>query len=63
MKAIKYPKVDKLPTNAKSVNTYAEESGFKAPYIYIKYERAKKGETSVNYKIVNYQGFNFVIPE
>lgn len=65
MKAIKYDKVDVLPDNAVKVSIYAEMIGQKnPPYICVMYDRYLKGKgVYPNYKIVNWQGFNFVIPE
>ena len=61
MRAFKYPKVDKFPKNAKTVAMYAEENNIAHHYVYVKYERAQLGKTTVNYKIVNYQGINWVV--
>ena len=65
MKAIKYTKVDTLPANAQKVSIYAETIGQKNPaYISVMYDRYLSGKGSYpGYKIVNWQGFNFVIPD
>lgn len=65
MKAIKYEKVNELPANAVKVSTYAEMIGqSNPPYICVMYDRylANKG-SNPGYTIVNWQGFNFVIPQ
>jgi len=62
----KYPKVDELPDGAMMLSIYAKQMGYKqAAYVCVKFDRYKKGETpnSPGYKIVNWQGFNFVIPD
>jgi hypothetical protein len=67
MKAVKYDKVDKLPKNAVSVTKYAESIKQKnPPYICVMYDRYLKDPVKYAkpaYKIVNWQGFNFVIPD
>jgi hypothetical protein len=65
MKAVKYDKVDKLPRKALKVSAYAEQIGQKnPPYICVMFDRWKEGKgTYPGYKIVNWQGFNFVIPD
>jgi len=65
MKAIKYTKVDSLPDNALKVSAYAELIGQKnPPYICVMYDRYLAGKGSKPaFKIVNWQGYNFVIPE
>lgn len=65
MKAIKYTKVDSLPDNAVKVSTYAERIGQKnPPYICVMYDRFLNGTgKNPGFKIVNWQGFNFVIPD
>jgi hypothetical protein len=65
MKAIKYTKVDKIPDNAVKVSIYAEQIGQQNPaYICVRYDRYLSGKGSKPpYEIVNWQGFNFVIPE
>jgi hypothetical protein len=60
-KANKYPKVEELPQGAKPVSMFADEKGYKVPYIYIKYERSKQGKAKVNYNIINFQGINFIV--
>ena len=65
MKAIKYDKVDNLPANAVKVSIYAEQINQKnPPYICVMYDRYLAGKGSKPpYKIVNWQGYNFVIPD
>lgn len=65
MKAIKYDKVDVLPSNAVKISVYAESINQKnPPYICVMYDRWKNGNGAYpGYKIVNWQGFNFVIPD
>lgn len=65
MKAIKYDKVKELPENAVKVSMYAESINQRNPaYICVAYDRYldNKG-TYPGYKIVNWQGINFVIPD
>lgn len=65
MKAKKYDKVEELPANAVKVSKYAEMIGqSNPPYISVMYDRYVNGKGSYpGYKIVNWQGFNFVIPD
>lgn len=65
MKATKYEKVKEIPPNAVKVSNYAEQVGqANPPYICIAYDRYLAGNgTYPGYKIVNWQGFNFVIPD
>lgn len=65
MKATKYDKIEKLPAKAKKVSLYAEEIGQRNPaYVCIVYDRYLSGKgTKPPYKIVNWQGSNFVVPE
>lgn len=65
MKAVKYPKVDTIPSNAVKVSEYAKQTAqAHPPYICVMYDRYLAGKGSYpNYKIVNWQGFNFVIPD
>lgn len=62
--ATKYPEVDKLPSKAQRVKTFADAQGWAVGYVYVKYERSldPSKKTSVNYKIVQFQGINFVVP-
>jgi hypothetical protein len=64
MKATKYKKVNELPPNAMTVSNYAASIGQKNPaYICIMFDRYLAGKGSnPGYTIVNWQGFNFVIP-
>lgn len=63
MKATKYPKVKELPKGAMLVSAFAETQGYSQPqYVYVKYDRALVGKGKpVSFKIINYQGMNFVI--
>lgn len=65
MKAVKYNKVDSLPDNAIKVSSFAESIGQRNPsYISVMYDRYLAGNGSYpGYHIVNWQGFNFVIPD
>lgn len=62
--ATKYDVVTKLPANAMRVKPFADSKGWAVGYVYVKYERSLDPEkkTQVNYKIVQFQGINFVIP-
>ncbi len=53
-----YPEVNKLPLSALSVREYAAKEGIKKETVYNWLRRGK----TVNFKIVIFQGFNFVIP-
>lgn len=55
--AEKYEVVTSLPDNALSVPNYAKLHGHTTQYIYNMIQKGK-----ANFKIVVYQGFNFVIP-
>lgn len=65
MKAYKYDKVDELPLNAVKVSMYAIKiKQANPPYICVMFDRYLQGKGSYpGYKIVNWQGFNFVIPD
>lgn len=65
MKATKYPKVKELPAGAMLVSAFAESQGYSQPqYVYVKYDRALSGKGSaVSFKIINFQGMNFVIKD
>lgn len=65
MKAKKYDKVESLPDNAIKVSAYADQIGQNnPPYICVMYDRFLAGTgADPKYKIVNWQGFNFVIPQ
>lgn len=54
----KYDTVDTLPANAISVPQYAKNKGFTPQYVYNKIANKK-----ADFKIVIFQGYNFVIPE
>ena len=51
---IQYDKIEQLPTNAKSISRYATEIGITVAYVYKLYKQGKV-------KIVDFQGYNFVI--
>jgi hypothetical protein len=67
MEAKKYDKVEVLPDNAIKVSMYAQQIGQNnPPYICVMYDRYLANPTKAKkppYKIVNWQGINFVIPE
>lgn len=65
MEAVKYKKVEDLPSGSVKVSMYAKSIGQKNPaYICIVYDRYLAGKGSKpNYSIVNWQGMNFVVPE
>ena len=49
-----YEQIEQLPSNAKSVSRYANEIGITVAYVYKLYKQGKV-------KIVDFQGYNFVI--
>lgn len=49
-----YEQIEQLPSNAKSVSRYANETGITVAYVYKLYKQGKV-------KIVDFQGYNFVI--
>lgn len=53
-----YPIVDKLPKSAKSVSDYCKDQGYSTSNLYNQYRKKKNKD----YKIVVFQGFNFIIP-
>mgnify|MGYP003403091807 CR=1 FL=1 len=61
----KYPKITELPENASLLSAYKDKIGLKnAASVCVKYDRYLAGTGSYpGYKIVNWQGFNFVIPD
>lgn len=60
--ATKYPEVTKLPPSAQRVKAFADSQGWAVGYVYVKYERSLTNPgTQVNYKIVQFQGINFVV--
>lgn len=67
MIAKKYNKVNSIPANAVKVSVYADSIGIKNPaYICVMLDRylAQPDKyTKPAYTIVNWQGFNFVIPD
>lgn len=65
MKAKKYTKVETLPQGALTVSNYAASIGQKNPaYICVMYDRYLQGKGSnPGYTIVNWQGFNWVVPQ
>ena len=52
-----YTQIQQLPADAQSVANYAKGKGFTVSYIYKKFNEGK-----ATYKIVDFQGYNFVIP-
>lgn len=54
-----YPVLDKLPKNAQSVTDYCKGQGYSTSNLYNQYRKKK----NKGFKIVVFQGFNFVIPE
>jgi hypothetical protein len=51
-----YTQIEQLPADAQSVANYAKNKGFTVSYIYKKFNEGK-----ASYKIVDFQGYNFVI--
>lgn len=51
---IKYDTIKQLPTTAKSISKYADELGITVAYVYKLYKQGK-------IKIVDFQGYNFVV--
>ena len=49
-----YEQIEQLPSNAKSISRYANETGITVAYVYKLYKQGKV-------KIVDFQGYNFVI--
>jgi len=54
----KYEIVNQLPGNAVTVAEYARNEGYTTNYIY---NRVRSGK-ELNFKIVIFQSFNFIIP-
>jgi hypothetical protein len=59
----KYRKVEELPKGALAVPAYAKSLKVKEPYIYKLWRLHVKEEKQINFEIVLYQGYNFVIPK
>jgi hypothetical protein len=61
----RFEKVDTLPSDAMKVSLYAKLHGISQPaYINVKYSRyLTDGGEKPPYKIINFQGSNFVIPD
>jgi hypothetical protein len=55
MKALKYPKVDKLPKDALSVKLFADKMDYSVSNVYM---RDRRG--IADYTIINFQGTNYV---
>jgi hypothetical protein len=55
-----YEKIRELPRSALSVTNFAEEQDVTVPYIYRLHSRNKLSE--MGKKIVDFQGYLFVIP-
>ncbi len=51
-----YEPINQLPSSAMSVRKYAEQVGFTVSYIYKQFNEKKS-----KYKIVDFQGYNFVV--
>lgn len=62
MRSTKQEVIDNLPSNAVTIRQYAEDTGVAVGYVYIKYQRSLEGKATTNYKVVSFQGINFVIP-
>ncbi len=61
----KYPTVEELPEGATLLSVYKNVLGLKnAASVCVKYDRYLSGKgTKPAYRIVNWQGFNFAVPE
>jgi hypothetical protein len=61
----KYPKVDELPEGAYLLSAYKDVLGLKnAASVCVKYDRFLDNKGAYpGYKIVNWQGLNFAIPD
>lgn len=55
----KYENVTELPANAVSVSDYCKQQDYSTSNLYNQYRKKK----NKGYKIVVFQGFNFVIPD
>lgn len=53
-----YEQIKQLPANAFSVANYAIVKGITVSYVYKMFN-----ENKATYKIVDFQGYNFVIPQ
>lgn len=62
IKESQYEEISKLPPTAQKVSTFAREQGWQVGYVYVKYQRSLIGKATVDYKIVRFQGINFVVP-
>lgn len=62
MRSTKQEIINELPATAVVVSEYARKTGYAIGYVYIKYQRSLEGKATVDYKIVSFQGVNFVIP-
>jgi len=51
-----YELINQLPKNALSVANYATDANITVSYVYKKFNEGK-----ANYRIVDFQGYNFVI--
>ncbi len=63
VKESKYQEVAAIPDTAQKVSTFAAAKGWQVGYVYVKYLRSLDGKATVDYKIVRFQGINFVIPD
>jgi hypothetical protein len=55
----KYEQVDKLPIEAQSVTDFCKDQGYSTSNLYNQYKKKK----NKGFKIVVFQGFNFIVPE
>lgn len=53
----KYTEIDSLPLNAKTVKTYADDNNISTGYVY---KQIREGKNK--FKMVVFQGVNFIIP-
>lgn len=51
-----YDKVEQLPADALSIANYSKSKGITVSYVYKQFKQSKS-----TYKIVDFQGYNFVI--
>lgn len=57
MKQTKYPEVEKLKPGSVKVSQYAKDNNCTVSWVYTKHDRGQ-----ATYKIVQFQGINFVQP-
>jgi len=51
-----YERIEHLPANALSIANYSAQAGITVSYVYKKFNEGK-----ANYKIVDFQGYNFIV--